>query len=316
MPLPEETRVSGFLAYDPVLTDKDWQKKKGTVGKTKKTGVGEALTTLEKTFAKSGFAMIDAGYLGSRSIDPQIYAEARKQFLAQVASNAKSIDKAIKDAKAKTFAARKPFASDKKVLDHLLVIDRALDKLLKDTGANGQPLKAVIASADVEWQKMLKSKSMVINGKMIEDSAKLAGYGQSLREDVKAVIAAARAQGAPQDTFAEISARWGKNPSSARSCTTAINQWDQLVVREFPQLSARFHKGPALRTFLTSGSWLDAAANEANGVCTTKAKDLIKQVGHTKAMEEFVKGFTGDIKKYDEFVVMARKFYTTLEKLV
>lgn len=46
----------GYLAYPGILTNKDWQKKKGLIGKMKKTGIGDVLDKAEAVHKKIDWA--------------------------------------------------------------------------------------------------------------------------------------------------------------------------------------------------------------------------------------------------------------------
>ncbi len=55
------------LVYPKELTDADWQKKKGTLAKTVKTGLGEALQAGEAMFKRIDLAELDPGSTPSRT---------------------------------------------------------------------------------------------------------------------------------------------------------------------------------------------------------------------------------------------------------
>ncbi|HPE25012.1 hypothetical protein [Albidovulum sp.] len=73
----EETALAGiktgYLPYPSILTNKDWQKKKGLIGKMKKTGIGSALDKAEAVHKK-----IDWAYLAVNRENPANMEELKK----------------------------------------------------------------------------------------------------------------------------------------------------------------------------------------------------------------------------------------------
>ncbi len=73
----EETALAGiktgYLPYPSILTNKDWQKKKGLIGKMKKTGIGSALDKAEAVHKK-----IDWAYLAVNRENPANMEEPKK----------------------------------------------------------------------------------------------------------------------------------------------------------------------------------------------------------------------------------------------
>lgn len=71
--------------YPVALTNANWQKRKGLLAKGTKTGVGEALTALEKAFAKSPFGKLDPDKMGTETVDKVVFdkkVESLKKSLA------------------------------------------------------------------------------------------------------------------------------------------------------------------------------------------------------------------------------------------
>ncbi len=76
-----------FLQYPKTLTNKDWQKKKGLVGKATKTGLGSELDSLEKAFGKLDQAKLTAGGYGKLHDDAEVdaaLADAKKYYAKTV----------------------------------------------------------------------------------------------------------------------------------------------------------------------------------------------------------------------------------------
>src|SRR5690242_10169171 len=61
--------------YPVTLTNKDWQKKKGLLNRSTKTGIGENLTALEKAFASTPYGKLDPDQLVSETLDPVLFGK-------------------------------------------------------------------------------------------------------------------------------------------------------------------------------------------------------------------------------------------------
>lgn len=90
------------LPYPSLLTNAAWQKRKGLRAKGTKTGVGEALTAVEKAFAKSPFGKLDPDKMGTETADKAVFdkkVNALKQSLAgahrTVATSIAAADKVV-----------------------------------------------------------------------------------------------------------------------------------------------------------------------------------------------------------------------------
>lgn len=94
------------LKYPKALTNADWQKAKGKIGKLTKTGLGDALEKAEAAFKKIDLGVLDPSSNPLKSLEELNDAvdRAKKHYAATVVPFSKELDnvvKAAKDAEAK-----------------------------------------------------------------------------------------------------------------------------------------------------------------------------------------------------------------------
>lgn len=94
------------LRYPKALTNADWQKEKGKVGKLTKTGLGDALDKAEAAFKKIDHSTLDPSSNPSKSMEELAdkVDKAKKHYAAAVVPFSKELEnviKAAKDAEAK-----------------------------------------------------------------------------------------------------------------------------------------------------------------------------------------------------------------------
>ncbi|MCV2867515.1 hypothetical protein OEW28_02610 [Defluviimonas sp. WL0002] len=89
------------LNYPKALTNADWQKAKGKIGKLTKTGLGDALTKAEAAFKKIDKSVLDPSSNPLKTMDELQDAvdRAKKHYAATVVPFAKELDNVIKAAK-------------------------------------------------------------------------------------------------------------------------------------------------------------------------------------------------------------------------
>lgn len=96
----------GYIPYPAELTDKDWQKKKGLIGKMTKTGIGDTLKKAEALHGKIDFAMIDpakdnpkdkAELAKGKKAAEDYYKKSILPFSEQLSVVQKTAEKAVKD---------------------------------------------------------------------------------------------------------------------------------------------------------------------------------------------------------------------------
>lgn len=64
------------------LTNQIWQTKKGIIGTTKKTGIGESLQALQKAFGQTHFASLDAAKMIGDLTDPPVFQRNSEKLRA------------------------------------------------------------------------------------------------------------------------------------------------------------------------------------------------------------------------------------------
>lgn len=126
----------GYYGHPKILTNSDWQKKKGLIGKAKKTGVGALLDAAEAAHAKIDWAAIDP-----RTANP---------------ANGAALKKAIADAKGIYGKVIPPY--EKALTAVANQVDKASNDVKKLPGS-GSIIKALdaIKKAAVQQRVLLKS---------------------------------------------------------------------------------------------------------------------------------------------------------------
>lgn len=89
------------LNYPKILTNADWQKAKGKIGKLTKTGLGDALDKAEAAFKKIDKTVLDPSTNPSKSMEElkEKVDAAKKHYAAAVVPFAKELDNVVKAAK-------------------------------------------------------------------------------------------------------------------------------------------------------------------------------------------------------------------------
>lgn len=218
------------VAYPKELTKAYWDKKKPTLAKGKKTGIGEGLANLEKKYD----------------------AIKWDDFAPQ--SALANIDKRLKELPGKVRALIDPLAKDAKEVRNLCVewsgkfkkeklipksASEACDTVAdaaKSFIAELEDFEGVQAKELVEARKkMMAAIRKMLKPMLQKTSTKIAG----LFNDIKKY-----AQNPTKENYFAIFS----SDCNARGFTTGCKNWDQLLV-EFPELRDQCYKGKAMEDF-------------------------------------------------------------------
>lgn len=295
-----------MAAYPVALTNKAWQKNKGLFAKAKATGIGEALTALEKAFNASGFAL-DPVQLGGETVDPMPFAQRFEKYGATLQSHAKTIDAAAATVQQKVTAAKSTFAGNKSVLT---VLDRLEDDLadfraaLKPKGSiTAHQLAAVLA----EFKKALHKTNtygLMVTGGMYETTKK--HYEKTLGE-VRELERDPRVD--------KINDLWKDTKASPRSLRTTPRSWDQIMKKEMPKTCAAIRGGEAWSIYNKDLKWINKVGDEPGGTASSKVRTMITgSVTEERAVTQFALEYSQDLMVYRDFVTDLAKLDKVLRK--
>jgi hypothetical protein len=257
------------LDYPKILTNKDWQSKKSAldkVGKNKKTGVGEQLTALEKLYAKTDYAKPSEGLkLIQTTFDPirfkaelgkmrQHYTTERKKIEAQFLVTDKKIDDAIKTLGAASSTGK-----------HLAKIKLALRDFRGHDMA--EHVHQVERASVAAYRANLK-KSMAYS--FVEDK------GQPGRKNV----APYKEYLGKIQSFKDVDHYFGPGELSAnppgRALSTLCQNWDQVMLPDFPEYAKKFYAAGAMDKVLRGGKWLYELATPGTSGSLVAVEELKK----------------------------------------
>lgn len=213
------------MAADPtwpaILTNADWQKKKGAVSKlVGKTGVGEAMTAAKALFDKISFVKMTAQDILPQDRDIPTIKERRKQAAAYYTSTIVPARTAVKkivdaaDETAKKFKANK--LVPKSAAEHAAAVAKAADLLwmtLKDNSAFFDE-----ASKSFETMIAVKQKAAT------DEAAKLGTTVANLEKALKETLAKPTVAGWSEGT-----------ESSHQRCRSMCNS-----IRNIPELKVKY----------------------------------------------------------------------------
>ena len=294
-------------AYPAALTNKAWQKNKGLFAKSKSTGIGEALTAMEKAYAASGFAM-DPVKLGTETVDPMQFKQRYDKLGASLQTQTKAIESAAATVQQKITAAKGTFAGNKSVLGVLGQLEGDLANFRAALKPNGsiftQQLGAVLAA----YKKVLHAtpayKLMMGPDQWYTTTKNF--YEQVLR-DVKALEADPRVD--------KINELWGGNQPPPRSLRTTPRGWDQMLAKDFPATTAAIRAGKAWDTFNKNLPWIDDVGNEQGNGASKRVRAMIKgNVTEQKAVTKFALEYSQSLMTYRGFVTDLGKLEKLLKK--
>jgi hypothetical protein len=296
-----------MVAFPAALTNKQWQKNKGLFAKAKPTGIGEALTAMEKAFAGSGFA-VDPEKLATETLDPIVFEKRLAQYDKTMQGQAKKLDDAAAAVQAKITTAKTTFAGNKSVLTELGKLESELANFRAGIKLNGTiATKQRVAIFDA-YKKHLQSSALWKQTVGFKLAASTEAHRQEVLGDVK------RLERDPRIEL--INEMWGHD-GAARTLRTTPRLWDQILVKNFPELTAKVRPGSAMNDF-NQLPWIDTVGNEPGKSATNKVTAALK--GSTdpaviqRAITTFALQYSNSLIKYADFVKALGEFETTLKK--
>jgi hypothetical protein len=281
-------------SFPTALTNKQWQKNKGLFAKAKPTGIGEALTGMEKDFAGSGFSL-DPAKLGAETLDPIQFEKRLDQFAKSLQAQANKIDASAAAVQIKITAAKATFAGNKSVLGVLGQLEADLANFRAAIKPNGQITTHVKAEVLAAYKKHLTTSAYwaqtVTKG--------LAASTESHRQSVIAEVR--KLESDPRIAF--IHQLWGSD-GSARTLRTTPRLWDQVLVKNFPQVTAAIRPGSAMQAY-NQLPWIDTVGNEPGSSATNKVTAMLQ--GSTdpqverRAVTTMALQYSQSLIKYQDF---------------
>jgi hypothetical protein len=256
------------IDYPVTLTQKDWDKRKPVLAKTKSTGIGDALKALQK--------MHDAAPWKDFSLKNQM----------AIASLDGNFEEALKTYGSKV----KPIVGHAKSVSTLATTwagKFTKDKLIPKAAA--QAAKAIADAAD-DYAKKIDGFEKVLRE---EYAAERKGLEAKLRSVLKPMLT----KGVQKvDLFLKDIATLKSNPSKdnllklatgdggARGYCTQCKNWDQFL-KDFPDIRDGIFKGSAMQTFFPAAK--EYGANHSPGDWDKMLQQLVEKKGISE--EEAVK---------------------------
>ncbi|HEY2167671.1 MAG TPA: hypothetical protein VGH01_10925 [Jatrophihabitantaceae bacterium] len=295
------------MSFPSELTNKQWQKNKGLFAKAKPTGIGEALTAMEKEFNGSGF-MLDPAKLGTETYDPILFEKRLAQFDKVMQTQAKKIDAAAGTVQTKITAAKSTFAGNKAVLAVLTKLESDLANFRAGIKLQGAiATKQRVAIFD-EFKKHLKGSAYWKQTVEKKLAASTEGHRQEVLGDIKRLEADPRLE--------LVHEMWGSD-GAARTLRTTPRLWDQILVKNFPELTKMIRPGSAMADF-NQLPWVDTVGDEPGNTATKKIqlglKGATDTASVTRALTTFALQYSNSLMKYSDFVKALAEFETVLKK--
>lgn len=204
-----------------ILTDRDWQKKKGSVAKVAgKTGIGVAMTAAEKAFAKIDWPKFDARNMLPHDRDPDKIKAAKANCATLYKSTVEPARVKLKDLRD---VATKQATAWKK------------NKLIPATTV--KHLETVAHTADALWIT-LKSNSQVFGSRLATFDTMLAEKQKQEQDELAKinVTIANLEQALGEVTRTPTKAAWSTGTTSAHQrCRSMCN-----TIRNVPKLKAKY----------------------------------------------------------------------------
>jgi hypothetical protein len=264
------------LPYPKVLTNSDWQDKKGAANRGKRTGIDEGLAALEKAFAASPYGKLDPDALAAETLDPVLFNkkfEAMKKSL--VLARRKLVFLATETEK-RIVRSLPLFAesSNEDVRKHLGDMRQALKKLQTDIAEYQTALETATRFAYKERLHSSKLWQLYVMGAPAThaNANKMVNVIKQLEADPK---------------IANIHKLFGAGANApGQALATSFKHWDQLVRDEVPELAKQLYPASATDT-VGKLPWLTEVGNEASSQATNAVKKLAQGSSEARAVQKF-----------------------------
>ena len=261
-----------MLQYPTILTNKDWQKKKGLIGKATKTGVGEALDALQKVYLQSGFAKHDPQVLGASTLDPVAINQGLTAFRSTASKSVAQIKQCAATADSKINKAIVAFASgsSQNVRKHLQQMQKDLKQFVAD--AQAYPAAFEAATTHAFKQKIQASSLWIAFVQAGPNTLRnIQSYGHDLQDC---------------DSPADVHDKFKDGSSPGRCLTTACKTWDQLVITGAPSIAKKYYPKKAMESIFKL-PWIQDLGNENMSTASGKITQLALRSNQAAAMKKF-----------------------------
>lgn len=290
--------------YPVALTNREWQKKKGLGGKSKSTGVGEKLTSLEKLVAQSPFGKLDPDTLGTETFDPVVFKQKLDGLNSRFAGAAHALAPGMTAAEKVISSAIPVFAagssqSVRRQLELMRTELKALDVQLKIT------YPTAFAAAVRSSYKNHVSKSSAYTA--------LSGAAPSAEAVLKQLLGEIK-QVESAKTIASVHATWPQD-GAHRKLPTWCKLWDQLVLRDLPALAkASGYPQNAMVTIFTL-PWVQEVGNENQLTATNALTALAQNAPEDKVVTRFALEYSRSVIEASKLVAAMVKSWRVLSRL-
>lgn len=248
------------LDYPVTLTVKDWDKKKPLIAKTKATGIGATLKTLQKQHDSVPWREYDFKSAGSiASLDTQ-YSEATKSYASKLKANIKNAEETSK--LARTWEGK--YSKDK-------LVPKSATKAAKDVADAADAyiksindFEAVIKKEYDDERNGILAKTRSVLKPVLTSGIKKVDL---LLSDINTL------KGSPTKTNLLALAT---GDGGARGYCTQCKNWDQLL-KDFPELREKVFKGKAMDKFFPALK--EYGANHSPSKWDEMLQELVKKKG-------------------------------------
>ncbi|MFT5423234.1 MAG: hypothetical protein ACI89L_001008 [Phycisphaerales bacterium] len=146
-----------LVAYPKALTNKDWQKQKGTLAKSKKTGLGEKLTALEAAHKKIDWDKLTAIGYGRLNTEKEV-DEAQKKAMTYYKGSVLTVRTDALALSKKAGEVAKEFKKSK-------LIPKSARIAAEDISSGSMNFGTALKSLDSEWATFEKYREQLKSGK-------------------------------------------------------------------------------------------------------------------------------------------------------
>ncbi len=293
------------LDYPKILTNKDWQAKKSAldkVGKNKSTGLKGFLEALEKLYNTTAFAK-PSGPSAAATFDLVRFDSERKKVLQHWDGERK------------------------KVVNQLDVTRSKIDDVIKLLGANSASGKhlAKMKQASLDFQRKdlphhihLAERAVIDAFKAnLKKSQAYIGFvetdGQPGKKNVTPYKASLDKVKSVNDIDRFFNPGGENSNPPGRALSTLCQNWDQIIVSDFPDYSAKFFPRDAMQGVFRKNKWLYELSTMGNGASMAAVDKLEAAIKKGAAEADVVKKFKAEASKS---VAEAGKFLTAYFKMI
>jgi hypothetical protein len=288
------------ITYPVILTNKDWQKKKGVTNKGKKTGVGESLDALQKAFAISAHAKISPDDLVKETSDIEIFKKKAPSVRLMFQQSRKKLRPLFDAADKKIAAAITTFGATSSAGKHLTAMKAALKKFeTNEMGVFEQQFETEVI--DKFKAKVQKTNTWAVV-QTFDVTRRNASTFQKCLDDVRSI----------SDVTDKFGTLINANPPG-RAVTTACKNWDQLIRAEFPEFSKKYFKYPAMDT-IAKLPWIKQLGDEAGGTASKALKAQLSGGSEAQVIQKFKADAGRSWKQVEKFLDAYFKFGADLPK--